>query len=86
MKTEKLHQLISAILCDILKDTQDVLEYSIKNIPHNGAEVQLSYIFKDDTAKRGLNSVPCADPVKVYAIEGADNIRKKLEAIRGAMA
>lgn len=86
MKTEKLHQLISAILCDIFRDTQDVLEYSIKNVPHNGAKVQLSYIFKDDTAKRGFNSVPCADPITVYAIAGEKNIRKKLEALRGAAA
>ncbi len=84
MSTEKLHQLISAILCDIFKDTHDALEYSIKNVPHNGAEVQLSYIFSDETSKCGFSSVPCADPITVYAIAGEENIRKKLKALKGA--
>lgn len=79
MNTEKLHSLISAILEDIFKDSPDTLEHSIRTIPHNGAEVQLNYIYADKTSKTGFSSAPCADPVTVYGIAGTENIRRKLK-------
>ena len=78
MNTEKLYKVITNALEEIFAKSKDPLGYEIKTLPHNGAEVQLVYIFKDATSESGYNFAPCADPVKVYGIAGEKNIKKKL--------
>lgn len=79
MNTEKLHKLITNTLAELFAESRDTLGFEIKTLPHNGAEVQLNYIFKDKTSKSGFSSVPCAEPIVVYGISGEENIRKKLK-------
>lgn len=79
MNTEKLHKLIMNTLAEIFAESSDTLGFEIKTIPHNGAEVQLNYIFADACSKSGFSSAPCAEPVKIYGISGEENIRKKLK-------
>ncbi len=79
MKMEKLRNLIAMVLNGVLGRSNDTLIYEINDLPHNGAEVQLKYIYADKLSKSGYSSVECAEPIKVYGVEGAENIRRKLE-------
>lgn len=83
MKKDEFLRYVKGCLVDALVKSVDALnghrlDSIVESIPHNGVRITLTYPYG---TPQGIKYVEASEPLSIYAIEGPDNIWRKVQQL-----